>query len=399
MRHLLPATLLLLTTVTAQSVLPPFDATYQIADLGQVSGVNSYGGTAFVPGTPNVLLVTSYPNTQIRAVPLTRNGQGQITGSLTTTVVATIGGSDGGLAFGPNNVLFATWYGPNRLSQLLPGSAVTNRVDDLTPLGVGGSVGGCTFVPAGLPGAGRCKVGSYSSNQVHDLPLTADGSGTFTPGTAGPGAQLQGGIEGLVYVPNGAPLIGGRLLVVEWGTGNIAAYQIDAIGDPIPSTRQVVVGAAFGAGGGAVDPITGDILFLSGSGRILALRNGAACGTFTAYGVATPGALGTPTIGASGCSRIGQTIQVSTTGPQNGIGLLALGSFPTNAVWNGLTVLQSLNATVINILGPTGQNSLALPIPVNPSLGNSRVYLQTAFLDASTASGFSASAGLDILIR
>jgi hypothetical protein len=391
---------LLTPFAAAQSVLPPFDSTYQIVNLGAIPGTGSYGGTAFLPTNPDVLMVTTYPSTTVRAVPLVRNTQGFIIGTGSATPVITIGGSDGGLAYGPNNVLFATWYGPNRMSQIKFGSTATDRVDDLAPLGINSaSVGACTFVPAGLPGAGRFKVCTWSSSAFHDVPLTPDGNGTYALGTASAPVTLAGGVEGIVYAPAGAPLIGGRLLACEWSPGNIAAYQVDAIGNPLPATRQVVVGGAGGLGGGAVDPITGELLFLGGSGQLLILRNGAACGTYTGYGVASPGALGTPTIGANGCARIGQTISLLPGGIPNGLGILALGNTQQNFTTNGLTVLQSLNVTVLSILDASGQGPLPLAIPINPSLGNSRVYLQAAYLDPSTPSGLIASAGLDVLIR
>jgi hypothetical protein len=390
--------LLLASAASGQAVLPPYNSTYQFANLGAVPGLNGYGGTAFLPANPNIVLVAPYPSTSIRAIPLVRNGQGYITGFGTATPVATVGGTDGGLAFGPTGVLFATWYGPNRLSQLRPGSVTTDRVDDLGPLGVGGSVGTCAFVPSGFPGAGRFKICSWSGSRFYDLPLTPDGNGTFAPGAVGAGVPVLGGPEGMVYMPLSAPLIGGKLLLAEWGQGNIAAYDIDANGDPITATRVVIAGGANGFGGGAVDPITDDVVFFGGNGQLLILRNGAACGTYTSYGNASPGALGTPTISGAGCARIGQTISLDTTGPLNGIGILATGT-QINTTYLNLNVLQTLGATVLSVLDSSGQGSFALGVPLNPALGNNHVYFQAAYLDASTSSGLIASAGLDILIR
>lgn len=391
----IPCGVILAASALAQSVLPPFDTTYQFANLGSIP--LGYGGTAFLPTNPNVLLTSPYGGTTIFQVPLTRSVQGQITGFGAPTPFATVGGCDGGLAFGPNNVLFATWYGPNRLSQLRPGSVTTDRVDDLTPLGVGGSVGTCTFVPAGLPGAGRFKVCSWSGSTCYDIPLTPDGNGTFIPGSASSGIAVTGGPEGMVYVPANAPLIGGKLLLAEWGGGVVAAYDLDAIGDPIASTRQAIAGGAFGFGGGTVDPLTGDIVFL-GAGELLVLRGGAACGTFTGYGVPSPGTLVTPTISGAGCVRIGQNITIDTTGPSNGLGIIAAG-YQTNFVFSNLTVLQSLGVTIVSVLSPAGLGTLPLTIPVDPALGNTHLYLQAAYLDASTSSGLNATAGLDLLIR
>ncbi|MFN9758265.1 MAG: hypothetical protein ACK58X_17815 [Planctomycetota bacterium] len=396
------AVLLSLSLATAQTVAPPFNADYVLADLGIVPNALSYGGTAFLPGNPNVLLVSPWPGTSIRQVPLVRDSSGYITGAGPSTIYATVGGTDGGLVFGPGNVLFATWYGPNRLSQLRPGSVVADRVDDLSPLGVANSVGACAFVPAGMPGAGRFKVASYNASMFYDLPLTPDGQGTFAPGQATSSVALQGGPEGLCYVPNGAPQVGGRLLVTEYNNQTVVAYQIDAIGNPVAGTRQVVIPSTSGystPGGGAIDPVTGDIVFLAAAGRLLALRSNTACGGFTAYGVASPGALGTPTITGSGCARSGQSVALQLGGPAGGLGVLATGGSQLNVPWNGLTVLQSLDVLLVSVLDASGQGGLSLGIPANPLLANARLYFQAAYFDASTPSGFSASAGLGLLIR
>ncbi len=385
-------------SLAAQAVTTAFNGTFQAVELPSISGLNSYGGTAFVPGNPNLLLVSPWPSTILYVVPLLRDALGNITGTTAAIPAASVGGTDGGAVFGPNNVLFTTWYGPNRMSQHVFGSTTPNRVDDLTPLGVAGTVGSCTFVPAGLPGAGRLKVGSYSGSAVYDLPYTPDGNGTFALGTATSSVSIGGGIEGLVYAPANMPLLGGQLLVCEWSSGLIVAYQCDAIGNPIPSTRQVVIGGASSPGGGAVDPLTGDIVFLQSGAQPLILRQGAVCGTFTAYGTASPGVV-TPTITGSGCSRLGQTITLQLGGSNNGIGLLALGYSQANFVWNGLTVLQSLNVTLPLLLDASGQAAVPLVIPNTPTLGNSRLWWQFAQLDASTQSDFAASAGLEQLVR
>lgn len=396
----LPMSLFLFAvTAAAQAVAPPFNATWQTVDLGLMPGVGNYGGTAFLPGNPNVLLVSTYLSGQVRAVQLARNAQGYITGFAGSSVHATVSGTDGGLAVGPGGVLFGTWYGANRLYQIRPGSSTTNRVDDLSPLGVAFSVGGCAFVPPGLPGAGRLKVAAFGADQTYELPLTPDGTGTFAPGTATSAVQLSGGIEGLVYVPAGTPLLGGQLLVAEWSQSLVSTYQIDGNGNPIPATRQVVIAGTANVGGGAVDPITGDVVFAFNYGRLLVLRNPSACGTYTAYGPASPGALGTPSITGAGCVRTGQTVGLTFGGWPNAIGVLAAGNYAINVVWNGLTVLQSLDATFVIVLDGAGTATLPLAIPAVPSLANQHFYLQSALLGAGTPSGFAASAGLDMFVR
>lgn len=398
MKHALWIPLLFVLDATAQTVLPPFAAVWQISSIGAPSGLASYGGTAFAPNDPNTLLVSPWPSSAILAVPLVRNAQGFLTGAGAATPVYTVSGTDGGLAFGPGGVLFATWFGPNRLQQIRPGSTTVNRSDDLTPLGVVGTLGTCTFVPAGLPGAGRCKVASYSGNVFYDLPLTADGTGTYAPGTA-TGTPISGFPEGLVYAPLNTPLLGGQLLVGEWLAGQIAAYQIGPTGDPIVSTRQVVATGVDSIGGGVVDPVTGDFVFLRASGVITVLHNDAACGTFTSYGPPSPGALGTPTISATGCVHVGSSFSLDATGPASATGLIALGFQATSQQWFNVTVLQTLDIAYGDTLGATGSSTRSFVIPAMPQLASTHVYFQSAYVDPSTISGIIASGGLDVLIR
>jgi hypothetical protein len=388
----------LASLATAQSVVAPFTGAMQVVNLGFPTNVFNYGGTAFVPGNPNVILFGAYGSAQIMASVVSRDGFGRIDGVGAATPVASVGGPDGGLAFGPGNVLFATWWPDNKISQFKPGSVVPDRVDDLSALGVSVSVGSCTFVPTGQPGAGRLKVVTWPSSEVYDVPLTPDGNGTYALGPIGAPVQIANGPEGLVYASAALPLIAGQLLVAEWNTGDIVAYQVDAIGNPIPGTQQTVVGGAVNPGGGAIDPLTGDAVFLSGNG-VLILRPGVACGGFANYGNASPGGLGTPTIGGSGCANVGQTFDLVFTGPQNGAGVVALGYFPTSFFYFNVEVLQSLDASVGLSLDPTGQGLLSLTLPNIPSLGWAHVYWQAAFLDPSTPSGLIATDGLDTTFR
>lgn len=390
---------LLTASLAAQSVLPPFDGALQAVQIGALPGVFSYGGTAFDPNDPNVLLVAPYNSGQIRAVTLTRAANGDIVGASGSSLYATVGGTDGGLAFGPGGVLFGTWYGAHRLYQLEPGSNSPDREDDLGTIGVPYSVGACTFVPAGLPGAGTLKLLSWNSSQLCTVPLTPDGFGTYTPGGASNLIQLSGGPEGLVYAPASLPLVGGRLLVAEYSDGVVSAYQLDSNSNPLPATRQVVLGGIPGAGGGAVDPVTGDVVFTDFNGRLVVLRDGPTCGSIVGYGAASSGPSGTPTLTANGCARIGQALQLDLNGAPGAFGLLALGYYQLAVDWNGLMILQSLDVTVVSVLDGTGQATLPLPVPLQPLLGNQHVYLQAAFLDAGTPSGFVGTAGVDVTIR
>lgn len=396
-RTLLPV-LLSSALCTAQSVHPPFNDHYHAVDLGQIPGVYNYGGTCFVPGDPNTLLVSAYGSGRIAAVRLLRDASGAITGFGQTTTHATVGGNDGGLAFGPGNVLFFTWYGQNRLGQILPGNTTADRVDDLRPLGTGSSVGTCAFVPAGRAGAGRFKVATYSSDQWYDVTLSPDGNGTFAPAPFGAPVQMQGGPEGILYPPVSAPLLGNSVLVCEWDAG-ITAYQTDNNGDPIPSTRQMVLSGAPANGGGAIDPITGDFLFTFAGGHLLAMRAGTICGTFTSYGPATPGATLTPTLTATGCPRLSQSFTLLVQGQPQAFGALGMGTF--SASWNieGVTVLTNMIVSFSHQLDAQGRLVVPITIPNSAAWGDLHLYFQAGYLDPGSATGFSATRGLDVWIR
>jgi hypothetical protein len=392
---------LLAGTAAAQAVLPPFNATWQMVNLGPLgAGVSSYGGTAFVPGNPNQLMLSPWPSNTIYMLPLTRDGAGRIDGFGTAVPTIAVPGTDGGLAYGPNGVLFGTWFGQNAVHQTKPASIANDRSDDLAPLGVFASVGACAFVPAGLPGAGRFKVCSWTPGTFFDVALTPDGNGTFVPGPASAPVQMPFDCEGLVYAPASTPLFGGQLLVCEWSQGNIAMFQVDAQGDPLPATRQLLAGGAPNVGGGAYDPVSGDFVFLGAYGTLLVLRAAATpCGTFQSYGTASPGSLGTPTIGGSGCARLGDVATLQLGSAANNFGLLAMGSYQVAWPFENLTVLQSLDVVLTIAFGPTGTTTLPVTIPPAPSLGYSHLYFQTAALDPGTSSGLSASNGLDMQLR
>lgn len=391
------AGLLAAATAPAQSVLPPFSSQYQAIDLGHMPSVFNYGGLAFPPSDPNTLLVSAYQSGTVRAVALVRDAQGHITGFGGSTVFATVGGNDGGLAFGPGNVLFFTWYGQNRLGQILPGSTTANRLIDLSPLGITGSVGTCVFVPNGRSGAGRCKIVSYSGSRWYDVALAPAGDGTFTIQSATHTATIQGGPEGVLYPEASSPLLPNHVLVAEWNNG-LFAYETDANGDPLPATRQPFVTGLSGNAGGAIDPISGDFLFSGNGGVLTAIRATPTCGSMTSYGMASPGFV-TPTLTGSGCARLGQSVSLRVDGPANGFGVLALGDWQIQVDLGGFVLLTTLDVVLTSALDAAGQFTVVWDIPVDPSLGDRHFFLQAACVDAGSAFGLSGSTGLDLWVR
>jgi hypothetical protein len=72
-----------------------------------------------------------------------------------------------------------------------------------------------------------------------------------------------GGQIDFLYVPAGAPVFNPAkqyMIVSEWSINQIAAYQLNALGYPIPATRTTFMNAT-GALGATIDPVSGDWLF------------------------------------------------------------------------------------------------------------------------------------------
>lgn len=123
---------------------------------------------------------------------------------------------------------------------------------DLSPLGIlpSASTGAMSFVPAAFPGGGRLKISSWPRGEWYDVTFAADGSGTYDLTSATYINTFQGGPEGFIYVPHGSPLFPGfNLLMAEFSDGFVAAYQVDANGDPIQASRQDFIIGLTGAEG------------------------------------------------------------------------------------------------------------------------------------------------------
>ena len=269
---------------TAQTIDPFYAGNYSFIDLGQALTVPpSYGGLTFKAGDPNTLLLGGGANVTsagIYALGLTRDSGNHVTGfsGISATVVSANspnGGIDGGLAYGPGNVIFYTSYSDNYIGQIKPGSLGPDKLIDLSPLGLSSSVGALAFVPNTFGGGGHLKILSFDGDKWYDATVTPDGSGTFNITAVGPalslpasnGLEIQAGPEGVIFIPAGNPLFSANsVLIAEWGNGSvesgfITSYEVDANGDPILGTRKVFMSGLEGAQGAAIDPLTGDFLF------------------------------------------------------------------------------------------------------------------------------------------
>jgi hypothetical protein len=269
--------------VLGQALSPPFHAGYTVTSLGSVPDLPAdYGGLTFKRGDPGTLLIggsANNPSAAIYAIRVARGANQRITGFTgSASRVASApglgdGGIDGGLAYGPLDLLFFTTWNDNIMGQIKPGSTAPDKMIDLTSFGVEPSVGTLTFVPPGFPGAGRLKIASYTAGTWHDATLVADASGTFDVVEVTERVIVGGGPEGIVYVAAGnAQFSAPSVLITEFDNDRVSAYEVDAAGDPIPATRRDFLTrltgvpepdplVSGGAQGAVVDPLTGDVLF------------------------------------------------------------------------------------------------------------------------------------------
>ena len=276
---------------SAQQLETPFRANYSVRDLGTPPGVPSrLGGLTFFANNNDILLIGGGANEStgaLYAVPLARGANGRITGYAGTAVrYADAAYNDGGVAYGPGGVLFLARWPNNELGQTKPGSAVTDKIIDMTSEGVASSLVALGFVPPGYPGARSRKLSSYGGGPWYDASVGADGSGTFNVQgiTEVPASQLPGS-DGFTYVPLGAPQFDSpSMLVSEYTSSMIGTYELDGDGNPVVSTRRTFLSGLDRALGATIDPVTSDFLFstFGGGDRVVVVSG------FASEGVPEP---------------------------------------------------------------------------------------------------------------
>ncbi len=262
----------------AAELAPAFRNDYQLQDLGVIPNLPApYGGVTFQFGNANQLLVAgsaSLPESAVYVVPLLRDAQQHVAGfgapTLWANAPAPEGGSiDAGLTYSPDGtVLFYTTYPDNSIGQIPWGAAGPTKQTVLTSLGIGASVGGVTFVPEGFGGAGRLKILSYDTSTLFDTTVSRDRApdgrdlGTYTIAPPTVSVALPNGIDSMDYVARGNAGFGeDGALIAEFGSGSVAAYGLDGIGNPIASTRRDFITEMPQVIGTAADPLTGDRFF------------------------------------------------------------------------------------------------------------------------------------------
>jgi hypothetical protein len=190
--------------------------------------------------------------------------------------------NDVGVTYGPGNVLFLSRWPVNELGQTMWGSTITDKIIDLYQYNVTYSHAALNFVPAGFPGEGQLKFVSWSAGQWYTAYISPDGSGTYDIDSVNYETTITGGPEGFIYVPPGSPLFPdyNSMLVSEWSADEVAAYELDGAGNPVPGTRVSFITGLYGAEGAAIDPLTGDFLFstFGGGDRVIVVQGFAAPG-------------------------------------------------------------------------------------------------------------------------
>lgn len=404
-------------SAAAQTVQPPYNGHYSAVNVGMPAGVPApLGGLAFRNGEPGVLYVGGAANKATAAVykvPVVRDAQNHITGFAGAGVkFADAPNLDGGLQFGPGGVLFFTRYPMNELGMIKPGSAAMDKSVALTGLGIPGSLGSLTFVPAGFPNAGRLKLASFTTSRVHTASLVADGNGTFDV-TVAPGfAQIQGALEGCFYVAPDSPLFPNftRMMFAEYNNGALTVYTIDANGDPIPATRQVFLSGLNGVEGAAIDPLTGDFLFstFGANSRVIAVRGFATvCGTVARYGQGLSGSGGfVPRIDTLGCFARNQTPSFAVSQGRGGApGVLLFGFQQAGLPLFGGTLLVTPFVVIDHVLAGTsgqpgaGTFQVEIAVPNDLNLLNTDFFFQAAYLDPGAPQGVSFTGGIRLDVR
>lgn len=259
----LGAALLLGSSLFGQLTLPPGIALDTIHSTTTLNLPGPLGGLEF-SANGAVLYCGTGANGfagEVRAIPVVRDPvTNKITGFLPATTYVAASQIDGGLQFHPNGTLFWTTYSNHTLGQAVPGGVQASF--SLSGTGIPASTGALEFVPAGLPNAGDLLIASYNAGSLWTLPLTPNGDGTFTPGTATLFAAIPGGTEGFRHIPSGPNA--GSIAVVNYGLGTIALLEINlATGMPLLSSGGQPIITPFitgvpGAEGLAFDPLTND---------------------------------------------------------------------------------------------------------------------------------------------
>jgi hypothetical protein len=406
------------TGISGAALQPPFNVDYSCISLGSVSGVPpNYGGLTLKYNDPNILLIggnANASNGRIYQISVVRGTNMHIVGFTGTATVypsagSTIGqNNDGGVVFGPGNVLFVARYPTNELEQTKPGSTAPDKVIDLSTIpggGVPSSVGSLGFVPAGFPGAGQMKIVSYNSGGWYTAAFAPDGNGTYDITSITSGPLLGGGPEGIGFVPPGSPVFPpNSVLVAQYGAGKVITAPLDSNGDPIVANAQDFITGLSGVEGTFIDTVTGDLLFSTFGGGDQVVR-------VSGFGMppVPTSAVSRKTHGAAGAFDVdllsGPGIE-SRNGTPSGNDFTVVVTFASSVTLSGAIVTSSDNMATADPPGVSGgtvmvdlhnvsnaQRINVILINVNDGMRSGDVSIPMAILigDANASAGVSAA--------
>jgi hypothetical protein len=264
------ASLLLAAGVSAQTLGPDFAADYEIVDLGSIEGLpQPYGGLFTRFQDPTGLYIGGAANTAEGAlyrIGVNRGIGGRIIGLQPGPAVRVADApyNDGGIVPDPGGLISYAQWPQNRYSQIdLTTGTLVNDID-LAPFGVASASASLNWIPLGYPGAGRMQLASWSGGEFYDVNYSVGPGGIISINgvTQNPWATLPGGPEGFNYVPIGsAGFANPSMIVSEFSAGNVAAYEMDASGDPIVGSRRDFIIGLSGAEGAWIDVFSGEFLF------------------------------------------------------------------------------------------------------------------------------------------
>ncbi len=425
----------------APEVQPPFDSSYQLVRIFSDQGTGSqpigglpgtYASAAISADHPDTLLIAGHVyGSDDNGVPavytmgLARDANHHITGITGTAVLLAnapgLGcpacGIGTGLAVGPGGVLFYSVLGDNSLGMIKPGSGSADKHIDLGALAPGsGDFGPLAFVPPGFAGAGRLKVSS-NIGKFFQFDVAPDGSGTFDLANTAAQGQLGGvgpdGLgntnftTGLGYVAAGNPQFPRQSLITanyDYNTAvssEVLAYETDSKGTPLLATERTMI-VGLDPAGATMDPVTGDMLFISyygfelfvlqgftvpqvpvprfaapsyhaaenaGSAAIVVQRSGPPGGTTTVHYATSPG---TAVAGVNYTDVSGDLSWADGDRSPRTINVPLLGDSTYN---QALTVNVALSALNVGVLGANATTVLSInnvdaPPVVNLTSGN-----------------------------
>jgi hypothetical protein len=256
---------------------------YHAYTLPPIPGAENYlmGGLTLDPVDPDLFYVIDYSEssyTNLRSVRAVRDACGHVIAwDGDSALVANIPYGDANIIEGPRDSFVFTEWPQNHISQLADGDTSTTWRTDMGPLGItsaaphtgfGGGVAGLARIPVGYSTTGQLRTMTYGGD-YYSLPFTEDPTtGRLNFGQTTYLLNLTGGPGGMAYVPDGSPgLTGRQLIVLEYNSSKVSAYQTDNQGTPIPSTRTEILSWGSGAwGGGLADPVSGDLYWAAWNG-------------------------------------------------------------------------------------------------------------------------------------